>query len=371
MDRVTKEDIDSLIENHESPCVSFYMKAERFNNQAQVNITLFKNLLKEAGRLLREKNYGDSETEKLFGPVKALLEDRLFWEKQGNGLAVFLSPGYFRYFKTEVSFTNMVKAGGSFFIQPLIPLVTNNAVFYVLGLSKKGVKMYKCDRFGAVEVKLNDVPATFDKYLKFNTDEKHQQAHTNRERKNGRDPAVFHGQGGAKEKENREIENYFHMIDTAVKNAVNREPAPLVLAGSGYLTGSYKKINTYSGLEEGVIEKNPEDMDKKEILDKGWSIVSEKIIKEKQGGLDKFRSLKGTGRTSEGAGDIIKKAEEGRVEILFIPAESIDGRDVMYKLQDESTDAAALRTLAAKGRVYVVEPAVLSGRKKPAAVLRY
>ncbi|MFW6211023.1 MAG: hypothetical protein ACOC4H_02770, partial [bacterium] len=299
-------------------------------------------------------------------------DDRLFWTQQDRGLAVFISKDYFTRLRTPAAFENKAHTGKRFFVQPLIPVVTDNMEFYMLSLTKKKISLYKCSRFEMNEMPLEGVPASLNDFLKYDVNEKQQQAHSHRKyAQKGKDSAVFHGQGGGKETEKTNIEEYFKLIDNAVNKKIGDSRHPLVIAGNAHLTGAYRKVNSYNALEQDDIKKNPDDMEESEFLDNAWQIVSGKIQKNKDESLDIFKQLAGTGWTAETPEDILEKAQEGRIEILFIPAESIDGRDVVYKLENEKLDAAALKTLGARGKVYMVEPGQLAPQNQAAAILRY
>ena len=103
-------------------------------------------------------------------------------------------------------------------------------------------------RFHAREVALPQVPKSLAEALQFDDPEQQLQFHTGAPRGDGRQTAVFHGQGGAKENAKDDILEYFRQIDQGLHPVLRDERAPLVLAGVDYLHPIYRQANTYPHL---------------------------------------------------------------------------------------------------------------------------
>ena len=93
MQEITKKVIEELLEEKEGPYISIYMPtvAAASIEVKKMPIQL-KNLLNLVKKELQEKQkMSVRNIEKLLEPATKLLGDRVFWQNQKQGLAIFIS----------------------------------------------------------------------------------------------------------------------------------------------------------------------------------------------------------------------------------------------------------------------------------------
>ena len=158
MSTLSHEELKSVIAAGHAPAVSIFLPTHRAGPEIQQDSIRLKNLVKQAERqLLAESGRGASARE-LLAPVTNLLDDAAFWRHQGDGLAIFRSEELFRVYRLPVSVQEFVSVSDRFYVKPLLPLLMNDARFYVLALSQKAVRLLECTRDLIQEIELPDVP---------------------------------------------------------------------------------------------------------------------------------------------------------------------------------------------------------------------
>jgi hypothetical protein len=108
MDTLTKEDLERFMGTYDGLRISIYMPTHRESNQALQDPIRLKNLLQEAEQRLLEHGISLPEVNKLLRPAQALLDDRVFWQNQSDGLALFLSTEGFNTYRLPCSFDELV-----------------------------------------------------------------------------------------------------------------------------------------------------------------------------------------------------------------------------------------------------------------------
>jgi hypothetical protein len=175
---VSRAELKKLIEEPEGLCVSIFLHTHRAGAQTQQDPIRLKNLLREAEGRLLAKGLRASEADELLTPARELLDDSVFWQHQSDGLAIFLSPGVFRYYRLPLNFEDLVVVADLYHLKPLLPLLTGDGQFYVLALSQNEVKLLQGTRHSVSEVELEDAPESLADTLRYDDQEKQLQSHT-------------------------------------------------------------------------------------------------------------------------------------------------------------------------------------------------
>jgi len=381
MELLPQQELKELIERSSRYCISLYMPTFRAGAETQQNPIRMKNLLKEAGRLLEETGMRKPEIETLLAPGENLVGDRLFWQHQSDGLAVFMLDGEISTYQLPLSFKELAVVGYRFHLKPLFPLLSGDGEFYVLTLSMGGTSLMQGTRYSLTEVEVPDLPKSLDDALKYDIADRSLQYHTLTRGEGGKD-AMFHGHGdGYDKKEN--ILRYFQQVDAAIQDQLDGRNRPLVLAGVDYLLPIYREANQYPHLMDKGIEIHPETLNEKELHSKVWQIVSPHFQQEQDQARDDYYVMKQRHLASDDLEEIIPAAYFGRVSSLFTALKvqrwgTFDPQSGEVKLYDEEAegrqdllDLAAVYTLVNSGTVYAVDPEKIPDDALMAATFRY
>jgi hypothetical protein len=382
MPGLSRADLAELIQKRSGHCVSIYMPTERPGGDTRQNSIRFKNLLNEAESKLVESGLRSVEASRLLRPAAALLDESLFWVRQLDGLAVFVSDDLFKRQRQPIAFEPVVAVGNRFTVRPQLPLLTGDGPFYVLALSQGAVRLLRGTRFTIDEVDLEDVPHSLREALRFDAFESQLQWHVSSPGGAGA-TATFHGHGGTSEYENTELFSYFRQVDRGLTDALSDSRAPLIVAGVDYLHPIYASANTYPGLMAAGILGNPETLSNNELHDRAWQLVAAKFDEDTQAAIELYGSQLSSGRASDRLTDVVGAAYAGRVDTLFAPVDGAewgafdrDSGDLELHSErlaqsEDLVELAVVYTLSNGGTVLPLDPARLRVDGPMAAVYRY
>jgi hypothetical protein len=388
MDILTGSELRTLTRKSEGWCVSIYMPTHQVGAEIQQDPIRLKNLLGEAEEALTLSGLRTPEAKELLEPAGRLLQDGLFWQRQSDGLAIFLSPEAFRYYRLPFDFKELVVVTDRFHVKPLLPLLSGDGRFYVLALSQGGIRLLQGTRYSVSEVDLEGLPKGLAETLGHNDPEKRFQFHTSTMTPGGKGkrPAIFHGHGVASADDPKDyILRYFHWVDEGLRDLLRDVKAPLVLAGVDYLLPIYKEANSYPYLVDKGVEGNPEDLRAEELHEQAWAIVQPLFLAAQKEAATRYKRLAGAGseQASNDLKEVVPAAYHGRVETLFVaiglqqwgtfdPATNAVQLHREVKPGDEDLlDFAAVHTLLNGGTVYAVELKKVPDEAPLAAVFRY
>ena len=396
IDDITREDIERLAEQRGEHLISIYLPMETAGDATQQNPIRLKNALQEASRELEGRGLDSQAVASLLEPAFNLVPDHPFWQYQSDGLAIFLAPGEVESYRLPIPFEETLVLNDRFHVKPLLRLLTGDGRFYVLALSQDEVRLLRGSRYSVQEMRLSsDLPDSLTSMLRFLDISGWRPS---RMRVAGRisgpgDAGASTARGGSEsthsvsyvieEDKKQRILEFFQLVDNAVREIIEGESAPLVIAGVEYLHPIYEKANNYRHLLDDHIRGNPEELSNEELHASAWEIVAPRFSQERQKAADDYHVLKARSRATDDLQAIVSAAAFERVDTLWAAGgEQVWGvfdRETGEVRVDEAPapdnydllDYAAVHALANSGTVYVVEPEDVPDGGPAAAMLRY
>lgn len=385
MEALWIDDVKRLSDMRGDVCISLFMPTVRSGNEVRQNPIRYKNLVRRAEEALERQGLKQREIERYLEPAARIEHDRIFWQQQLDGLAVFRTSRSFRYYRLPLSLEELALVGRRLHVKPLLPLFSGNGRFYILTLSQKQARLFLGSHYSVNEVHLRRVPKGLAEAMKYEEVERQLQYHSGAgvAEKGGRRAAVYHGQGAGKAEVKDQILRYFRRVDKALHVVLRDEQAPLVLVGLEYLFTLYRQANTYPHLLEGGVDINADELTVAQLHEKAWTVVEPHFRKAQEQAAGRFSELAGTDRAADSLERIVPAAVDRRIEQLFVPKGmhawgrfdrkrrkvTIDGDS---KPENEDLlDLAAVYTLDADGTIYAVDSSELPGKGPAAAIFRY
>jgi hypothetical protein len=225
MNLLLPADIDPLLEDRPGPCLSFYVPTSPPGARTQQGSIRLKNLLRRAGGELRTRGLAENAIETLLGPVEDLIVDRSFWNTQEEGVALFRAPGFMQIFHLSRAFEERCVIADHFFLKPLLPLVADDDTFYVLALSRNGVRLLEATGRMVRRRELVDLPRSLTAALGDQKTPQYLTYHTASSAAGGPVPAVYHGHGVGAGDAKEELRRYLRQVDAAVRGSAGSSPA--------------------------------------------------------------------------------------------------------------------------------------------------
>jgi len=385
-DFITRSELQEIINARGTACVSIYLPMVRAGADVQGNATRLKNALSEAQEALRAWDWRQPEIDDLLAQPRKLLTESPFWREQLDGLALFLSPDFYRTYRVPVEFEPLTLVAERFHIKPLLPLFTDDGRFYILALSKKQVRLFQGTRLAVDEVELEDTPLSMAEAL-WDDPERELQHHTTTSGVKGPGASapevVHHGQGTPDSEELHQLRRYLQKVSAGVQKQLRDEEAPLVLAGVDYLHPIYKEVDDSPHLLDEGILGNPDRSSAKELHEKAWSIVEPLFLEAKEEVIERYRQLAHREQASDSLEEIVPAAVQGRVDALLVSVGThrwgvydADAHDVKVHEEprpsdEDLLDFAAVQALAYGGTVYALGEDEMPSETPIAAVYRF
>ncbi|MBN1663382.1 MAG: hypothetical protein JW943_07270 [Deltaproteobacteria bacterium] len=382
MDSLSKDELKALMQKHEGLCISVFMPTYRTGVEIQQNQIRLKNLLKEVEEKLVASGLRAQEIEAMLAPASGLVNNILFWRRQSDGLAIFISSDLFRYYRLPADFDELIVITDRFHVKPLLHLLGSEVPFYILALSQNEVRILEGSKRSIRELDLESIPKSLAAALQHDEPEKQIRFRAGQSG-GGSGNVMVSGHGAEIDDTKDNLLKYFRQIDKGLKDLLKDERAPLVLAGVDFLFPIYKEANTYPGLMDEGIPGNPKGMSPEKLHPHAWRIVKPYFKKDRNDALDQFRQSSGTGLTSKDMAEIIQAAHHGRVGMLFLAIgherwgvfDPQSGKVQLHKKMapgnEDLLDLAAIQTFLNGGKVFTLPPEKMPDNVQIAAVFRY
>lgn len=382
---LTKEDFAALANYKSDCCISLYMATTTSTNadaNRQQDFIGFKNKLQQLTASLKDKNADVTQIERLLKPGYDLLRAEEFWTDLSQGLAVFIADGYFKYMKLPISPKDEMLINSSFFLMPLIPVITSKNYFYVLVLSKKQAKFYRADEFGMQYIDVPGMPRGVEDVVHF--EHKGDRDLFRTDTSGAGSGANYHGIGTGRPDHKTDIAMYFDEVDeTLWKEVLNRENVPLLLAGVEYLIPIYKEVAKYKPIWEEALTGSREHENLQDLYQQARAVMEPYFSERVDKALNVYGNQSATEMTTSVPEDIIPAAHYGRVAQLF----AMKGQHIWGKFDEMNNaltinpelgegdeclvDKTIIKTLMTGGEVFVLPEERMPGRSKLAAIMRY
>lgn len=376
MDALSRDDLELLVRQPRSPCVSLYMPAHRSGRETQQDPVRLKNLIRRAEERLLAAEIRRRDASEVLRPARELIEDEAFWQHQSEGLAMFLRAGWSRWYRLPLDFEEMIVVSDGFHVSPLLPLLTGDGRFFVLALSENEARLLAGTRSVVHVVNVPGMPAGVRDALRYDDPQRETGSHA-AERGGPGARVVMHGQGIGGEVQKERLGRYLHAVDNAVRRSLREQQAPLVLAGVDYVRAMYRDINTYPRLLEKGISGSPDRMSNEVLHARAWAVVEPVFERERDGAAAAYGEALGTGRASASLEEVLTAAEAGRIDVLFVPTGAhasarVSSTDEGQELGGgDPIEQAVVGTILNAGTIYAVPDHEMPDRAPVAALFRY
>jgi len=375
------KDLKSILTSG-GPCLSVYLPLSALppSQSARANALLWKQTVKS----LEEKisNHGSQGRE--------LLESIADWDAivqgeqpQGQSMGVFRSPDVFRTVWIEEPVKARAVIGPHFYIRPLLPQLTRPAVFYLLALSKKNVRMLRCTLRTSEEIPFpSSIVTSFDEWMNAAKPDHlaAKSATTGPSSGSARGPMFTTSYG--RETQDQYVAHFFRQLDRGVNEVLRGRSEPLVLAGVEDEIALYRETNTYPHLAEEAVQGAPNGLKAGEMHARAINALLRCYDNRVDGALAEYNHKVGAGASNR-LKDVLRAAHDGRVLTLLISDSlettgsfdestyTVKGRETGASSDEDLVNDAAVQTILHAGQVLVAPNSKMPNGSPVAAIFRF
>jgi hypothetical protein len=386
MEPLTSEAIHQLVRKGiAAPAVTIYAPMHRAAtppNMTEDQIRL-KNLINQTTHKLDKLPNGAKLARVLRKKFNELLNDRIFWESQTEGLLLVATPDFMRLFQLPIDTAEHITVNERFHLAPIFSLLADQQSFYTLVLAQRKPHLYKADLYGLYDAGL-ELPSNLE--IALNIDENNQQNEQGRsDTGSDGDTSNFNGRGGAHDPSREDRLRFFRLIDDQIMEHADRS-LPLLLAGVDSEISEYRELSKYPHLLSEHLAGNYADIPEPKLFDHALRAFRKSVIMhEHEAVLDRYERVHGTNPQLAANDDMAaaEAAEAGRVDTLVVgmsrfTTDSV--RDTMEPTMvlefsadndDELINETAQLVWSSGGRVVNIETEKLPLNVRMHAILRY
>jgi hypothetical protein len=386
---LSKEDLAELTGLEAENSISIFIPAH--SSGVEVNnlhdAIVLKNNLQSARKILLENGLQQRTVDNTLKEAFALVDDREFWNTQSEGLAVFISDSFFKVIKTPFKLKEKVYVNSTFYILPLLPMMSENEHFYLLLLSKKDANIYRGDAFGMELLDVEGLPNGMDDVIHFEEKESRQLMRragggAGRDAVNG--GGSYHGHGSGLADEPEYISQYLKEVDqTLWTELLANEKAPLILAGTEGIIGQYRGISKYKNVVESMLSGNFDHEEKNAIYQKVKEIAAPVFEENTKKALKFYYENSTKELTSSILEDVIPASYYSQISDLFVVKDehiwgTFDEASNALEIHEEPEpgdtcliNRAVVKTIQNGGSVHVMERDKMPADSKLAAFMRF
>ncbi|MCL5280504.1 MAG: hypothetical protein M1376_11420 [Planctomycetes bacterium] len=380
------EDLRALAERRQWPCVSLYLPTHRAGRkETQGDPIRLKNAVADAKEQLAQAGYPKDSIITLLEPASRLVSSRDFWLHRADGLALFLAPEFFQFYRVPLKLQDEVVLADHFSVRQLIPLFSEDGRFYILALSQKRIRFFEATRSSIQERVLPDMLRSIADLKQYDEAEEQLQSHTLGSLGAAGTSMVFHGQGAIADKATykADVRGYVNIVCKKLERYLDGQAAPLIVAAVEYEQSFYRQANSYHNLLEQGIVGNPDGLTDDEIHRAAWGIVEPHFAEARSISLKHFADLSHTDKATDKLEEILPAACHGRVRTLFIETQArtwgkfdvmcsaVERHDSPAPGDVDLIDLVTVCVLQNKGMIYALSRDQMPTASNVAAFFRY
>jgi hypothetical protein len=355
----------------EGPCITIQVPDIRPGAGAGSRAAYVRQLTQEAEQKLRDLNR-PAQTAGL-AETLARLAPALDADRGGPGMTLLIGPAMEAAYQTPGIGAERLTIGSRFDILPLVASASAPRLFYILGVSKKHVRLWFYSDGHCEERPLPPgVPPNLEAALDLDKPDHDLENRSAASSTAAGRRRVRFGTSGEQEAAGEYLHHFFGLIAKGLKPVVNS--APIYLIGVHEELAEYRRAAKHNHIFESEWNTNPQLCSPAEVEAHARETAMTEYQRRIQRALESLPEV-----VEKLIGDpkrILNAAREGRVRGLFVaqgarvPASNM-GAEGLYDGED-LLNAVAVETLRTDGEIFMAQGSELPGMNTPiAAILRY
>lgn len=368
------EDLIAMQKERGNICISITVPTHRLSPERRVDVLKLEKAMQNAKQLMEYK-YPEQDHKELLQAMDDLFVT-IDFTRNAEGLGMYISP----HLKLAIQFPfpveEKVMVGEHFEIRDMLYKVNMSHPYYVLLLSKKGVKLYEGMMDQLTEISDNNFPTEYeDDYLYSKPSRSTSYA------------GQAHVKSFEKEKsvlEQIRFEDFFHNVDAALNDYLVGN-TPFIVMGTDKEISWFTDVSRHNRLLAGKLSGGYQHANTTELSEITWPMMQRHYHAESRKLLSEFVKKYGGNLGVFGIEEVWQAAQEGRAHQLlvekdyrvpgFISLEDnkfhLKSPNKTHKLVADAIDEIIGMVLEKNGEVYFTENNELEEYRHIAMIKRY
>lgn len=291
--------------------------------------------------------------------------------KQGHtrGAAWFLSHQGVTTLDVDGAAGRGFAVGQHPFVLPLLGGLALPSEFYILGLAKHNVTLFRCASGECVAVPLPEsVPVNLETMLAFDEPDHDRDNRAAAGGTGGQMRMVRFGTGSEADDADRYLHQFFKLLDHKLQAVIQNKTAAIVLAGVRYEVAEFQRLtHGLNVVREGFVEGAWKDMTPAHLLAEASEVLRRRYAAEVQELTSRLRESESK---VEGSVEALKATLEGRVWRLFVSEEKPAGWLQNWREALE-LNRVAVEAIRRGADVFLAPPGEMPNGARVAALPRY
>jgi hypothetical protein len=356
--KLSNKNIEKLINEHKGALrASIYIPTDP--KKSTQDSTRLKNALQSIRNMdsFDERELGDSMNK----IQKELVENKVFWNYQDFGLAVFFDHDGYEYFHMPFEISEEEYLTDHFVVSPLILSTSADTGFYLLDVNFNSPRLFVGARDIFEELSVELMPKSFEEVI-------------------GRSAYKNHNLGFEDNAESEDEKRYLRLLAEAVESAIVYDNRALLLAGTSNRTGNIRSLLDHGHLLNETLVGSYEKATTEEIYNASVDVIRQSLRKERDSVVELLGS-KPPELVVIGTKEIKEAAETGRVERLLLPTYRLtndsvrdsEGEKIVLELPSdiEDIEGAVRAVLMQSGEIVALEIDSYKELSEPKAICRF
>lgn len=290
--------------------ISLLMPTHRSGPETTSGSIMLRNLLRDAGEQL-----DDAGRERLEETVAPLVSDSQFWQFQGEGLAIFVSPDATHIHRLSISVPPAARVADTPHLVPLAPVFGRSREASILQLSLGQVRLFKVSGELIEEAELGPIPASVED-LTSDRDHQSQLQFTSQ----GGGTVSFHGHGGDGSIDQTRRDRFLRHVARGLEEleSAQRTHGTLFLAATQDTAEFFARLSGRPELSDRLIPGSADGLRPAELLERAQPVLEAYAERRRAGQRDHLGQRRSQGRVVDTPAQAVEAAEQGRVETLYV-----------------------------------------------------
>lgn len=305
------------------PCLSLYQPTNRSHPDNQQDPIRFRNLVKQLESSLAQRATA-KESATLLAPFHALADDHDFWKNARDGIAVLGDADTFRVFTMQRQVAALAIVADSFHLKPLRRLRQAADRYQILGLNRKGIRLFEGNSFALDEIEPSPSFAhTLTDALGDQLTEPHQTV-ASYGGTGASTGAMHHGHGGKESEVDKDAERFFRVIDRGITEHHSKPSGlPLILATLPEHRSQFVELSHNALLLPEGIDVDPDAISLDALRERAWQVAEPIYLARVDAIIDEFGSARAHQLGDDDPSAIAAAIVAGRVATLLFEADRV------------------------------------------------